>query len=83
MKFAEWISAFVSEKHIDVDATFEFNDKNGFNVMPYGFVIEATKSASPAEQAKIKATLQKIDFLNGDPCHFLRHLGQGLAAASL
>lgn len=80
MKFSKWIETLVEEKGLDLESTFEFQDQNGANVMPYGVVVEAAKIASPAEQAQIKNMLVLIDFKNGDIRHFLRHLGMGLAA---
>lgn len=81
-KFSEWLDTFISEKGIDLEETFTFEDDNtGFNVMPYGVVIEAAHGASLEEQNIIKATLVKIDFIDGDVRHYLRHLGQSMVAS--
>ena len=77
---ATWIDTFIDEKGIDLEQTFEFDNHNGFNLMSYGVVVEAIKTCRAEEFKKIKATIVKIDFMNGDVCHFLRHLGQGLAS---
>lgn len=82
MKFSNWLETMISEKGIDLEENFTFEDANGANVMPYGVVIEAAKNASAGEQAQIKNTLVMIDFKNGDIKHFLRHLGRGLAAGA-
>jgi hypothetical protein len=47
--------------------------------MTYSTVVEAAKQAPLHEQQAIKTALVKIDFCNGDVCHFLRHLGRALA----
>ena len=36
-------------------------------------------AASPKEQKFAANTIRKIDFANGEPAHFLRHLGECLA----
>lgn len=80
MNFSKWLDTFISEKNIDLERTFEFENQNGFNLMPYGVVVEAIKTTSGTERAKIKDTIVKIDFANGDVLHFFRFLGKGLAA---
>jgi len=79
MNFNNWLDTFINEKGVDLDATFEVEGAMGANVMPYGVVVEAIKSAPDHEQRAIKSTIVKIDFVNGDVRHFFRHLGQALA----
>lgn len=79
MKFSKWIDTLVEEKGIDTESMFEIEGASGTNMMPYGVVVEAIKSASTVEQDKIKAMLVKIDFCNGDVKHFLRHLAKAIA----
>lgn len=82
MNFENWIDTFISEKGIDLEQSFEFEDSTGgFNIMQYQIVVDAMKIASNDEQKQIKEMLVKIDFQNGDVLHFLRHLGKGLAEA--
>ena len=78
--FQTWFTTFIEEKNIDLERTFEFEDQNGFNMMPVGCVVEAVMGCSAKEQAQIKTVLVKIDFANGDVYHFLNHLAKGLAA---
>ena len=79
MTITKWLDTLINEKNIDLEKTFELFSKDGtWNLMPYGCVIEAIKSAAKHEQAAIKNTLVKIDFLNGDICHYFRHLAQAL-----
>ena len=77
--FNEWLDTFISEKGIDLEDTFTFENENGFNLMPYGVVVEAIKTTKGEERAAIKNTIVKIDFANGDVLHFCRFLGRGLA----
>ena len=79
MTFNNWLDTFIAEKGIDLEATFQFDNDNGFNIMPYGVVVEAIKTTTGSERASIKNTIVKIDFANGDVLHFFRHLGRGLA----
>jgi len=79
MTFNKWLDTFVAEKGIDLEATFEFDNDNGFNIMPYGVVVEAIKTTTGIERAAIKTMIVKIDFANGDVLDFFRHLGRGLA----
>ena len=80
MEFTKWVDTFIEEKGIDLEETFEFENENGFNLMPYGVVVEAIKTTQGRERSQIKVTIVKIDFRNGDVRHFFRFLGQGLAA---
>ena len=77
--FNKWLDTFLAEKNIELDNTFEFNNENGFNLMTYAVVIEYVKNTATENQTKIKNTLVKIDFLNGDVLHFLKFLGKGIA----
>ncbi len=79
MTFEKWLDTFIAEKGIDLEATFQFDNDNGFNIMPYGVVVEAIKTTTGSERASIKNTIVKIDFANGDVLDFFRHLGRGLA----
>lgn len=80
MSFNRWIDTLVSEKNIDLEQSFEFEDSQGVNhSMPYQVVVDAMKIAGDDEQKQIKDTIVKIDFANGDILHFFRHLGKCLA----
>ncbi len=78
MNFTNWIDTFIAEKGIDLEQRFEIEGPSGTNSFPYGVIVEAIKSTSGAEQAAIKKTIVKIDFCNGDVCHYFRHLAQAL-----
>ena len=78
--FDKWIDTLVEEKQLDTEMIFEVEGGAwGMNMIPLAVVIEAIKQTSVEEQAKIKDTLVKIDFMNGDVCHFFKHLAGALA----
>lgn len=79
MTFANWIDTFLSEKGTNLDRIIEVEGDMGVNMIPVAVVVEAMKNAPANEQAQIKATLVKIDFLNGDHMHFIEHLAKALA----
>jgi hypothetical protein len=79
MTFTNWIDTFCEEKGFDMERGFEVEGPSGTNHMNYEVVVSAMKSAPAHEQEKIKATLVKIDFMNGDCLHFFRHLAQAIA----
>lgn len=79
MTFATWIDTFIEEKSIDTEHLLEVDGAMGQNMIPVGCVIEAIKGASKNEQAQIKNTIVKIDFMNGDVMHFFNHLAKAIA----
>lgn len=79
MTFTAWIDTFAAEKGLDMGRTFTVEGTSGPNYIPLGCIIEAIKAATKREQEQIKATIVKIDFMNGDVCHFFNHLAKALA----
>jgi hypothetical protein len=79
MTFTTWIDTFISEKGLDTERTFTVDGPSGENIIPLGCVVEAIKTTSKREQDQIKTTIVKIDFMNGDVCHFFNHLAKALA----
>jgi len=78
MTFTKWFETFTEEKNIPY-IMWELEDQNGMvHMIDNDFVIEAIKTAHPSEQAQIKTTLVKIDFMNGDVNHFFKHLAGAL-----
>ena len=69
MRFTKWLDTLIEEKGIDLEQTFEFENDNGWNLMPYGVVVEAIKTTVGEEQRQIKNTLVKIDFANNLQLH--------------
>jgi len=78
--FNTWLDNLTTEKGYDTEHLFEVEGASGLNLIPLGVVLDAIKNTTDGEQEGIKATLVKIDFLNGDCMHFFAHLAQALAA---
>lgn len=79
MTFNKWLDTFISEKGVNVDRILEVEGASGVNMMPVQIVLDAIKSAPANEQAAIKTTFVKIDFVNGDVLHFINHLARAIA----
>lgn len=79
MTFTKWLDTLVSEKNLDTDQMFLVAGPSGENHIPLAIVLDAIKSAPAHEQAGIKNMLVKIDFRNGDVCHYFKHLAQAIA----
>lgn len=77
--FATWLDTFVSEKGLDTDFVFEVEGAGGTNFIPLECVIDFIKGTDADIKAKIKTTLVKIDFMNGDAMHFFNHCAKGMA----
>jgi len=78
--FTKWLDTLIEEKGIDLERNIEVDGPSGLNIMPLSMVIDAIKATGSNEQAQIKNTLVRIDFANGDICHFFNHLAGALAA---
>lgn len=79
MTFTKWLDTFTAEKGLDMEQAFTVNGASGENHIPLGCVIEAIKSAPVREQNAIRSMLVKIDFRNGNVCHYFAHLAQAIA----
>lgn len=79
MKFETWLRTFIDEKNIDTEHVLDVTGPSGPNAIPVGCIVEAMLAAPAHEQAAIKTTLVKIDFVNGDVLHFFRHLARAIA----
>jgi len=79
MKFTNWFETFISEKGLNDYKVFKVKGESGINFIERDVIINAIKNTGKQEQAKIKNTLVKIDFINGDIDHYFNHLAQALA----
>ena len=79
MRFAKWLDTLVEEKGLDTETRMDVEGDMGTNSIPLGCLMDAIKTAPANEQASIKTTLVKIDFMNGDVMHFFNHLAQAIA----
>ena len=76
--FETWIDRFFEEKVVDLEQGFELEGPSGLNLFSYDVVVAHLKACRPEVQEEAKTVLVKIDLLNGDPLHFLRHLAGAL-----
>ena len=77
--FTKWLETFIEEKDL-VSESWEVAGPDGTpNIFSTEVIIEAIKEAPVNEQAGIKNTLVKIDFINGSVNRFFKHLSQALA----
>lgn len=79
MTFTKWLDTFTTEKGLDIEQVFTVKGSSGDNMIPLGCVLDAIKSAPAREQNAIKDMIMKIDFRNGDVCHYFAHLAQAIA----
>ena len=78
--FNKWLATFVEEKGLDLDFTFEVEGPGwGVNMIPLGCVVDFMKTTDAITKSKVKDTLVKIDFMNGDVMDFFNHCAAGLA----
>lgn len=78
----KWLDTFVDEKGIDTGHCFEFEDKHGFHIVETATVIDYVKKLGWDHKTKIKDTFVKIDFMNGDPMHFMGFMAKGMVKAT-
>lgn len=77
--FKQWLDTFISEKNLPMEDTFTIEKNNNLNIMTYKTIYEHMLIANDQEQKKIKDTIVKIDFLNGNVLDFFKHLGNAIA----
>ena len=78
-KMTKYIKNFFDEKEIAYEV-FEVESPNGtMNMIPNEVVIEHIKNVPISEQKKIEVILTKIDFMNGNVNHFLKHIAGAIA----
>ncbi len=81
--FIKWFERFLEEKELSYQ-TWEIKDSQGVtHILDSDVLIEQVKFAPIHEQAQIKQTIVKIDFLNGDVNHFFKHLVGALVEQSI
>ena len=76
-----YLETLISEKGLDLEGTIiEVEGQDwGLNIIELGAVVDYIMSSGPANQAKVKDTLVKIDFHNGDVMHFFKHVAKFMA----
>lgn len=79
MDFATWLDTFNAEKGIDLEHVIEVEGPSGLNCIPVGALVDVMKSAPANEQAGIKRTVIKLDFLNKAILPYYEHLARAIA----
>ena len=78
-----FFQTYFDEKQLD-DRVYEVESTNDSvfgttHLIPTSAVIDRIKCTKGEEAKKIEMTIRKIDCLNGDLHHFLKHLTQAMA----
>lgn len=77
---SHYLQTFFQEKDL-TECIYDVTAPDGTaHMIPTSVVIEAISSAPATEQDQIAAIVRRLDFVNGDLHHFLRHLATALAA---
>lgn len=78
--FNTWLETFIEEKGINTGRAFDFVNDNGvWNLIPLEVVIEFIKQLPKEQKNKIKTTIVKIDFMNGNVYHYFEYLAKGIS----
>jgi hypothetical protein len=76
--FKLWLDTFIEEKELPMDDIFEITKDGNLNIFSYKSIYAYILISTPTEKEKIKKTIVKIDFLNGDVLHYFRHLANAI-----
>ena len=80
MNFSTWLNTFIDEKQINREQVLEVKGPvYGMNYIPVQCVLDLILTTAKEEQRAIKDMMVKIDFVNGDIVHYLKHLAQAIA----
>ena len=72
-----YLKNLIEEKGVDLDTCINLDGHFG---LTYQMLIDFIMTM-PRYHETIRTTLVKIDFLNGDVFHYLRHLAKGVVAS--
>jgi hypothetical protein len=76
----KYFRTLLNEKNISLETVIEVEGKEwGVNFIPVEVVIDFMESRDAATQKKMRNTLIKIDFQNGDIMHFIKYVAGFLA----
>lgn len=73
-----YLKTFFEEKDLPYEQWEITSDEGTWNLISNEVVIEHTLLTEGEERNQIENVIRKIDFLNGDVNHFLRHLAGAL-----
>ncbi len=76
----KYFRTLLNEKGISLETVLEVEGKEwGVNFIPVEVVVEFMEGRDLATQKKMRDTLTKIDFQNGDVMHFINYVAGFLA----
>jgi hypothetical protein len=75
----KYLFNLLEDKGISLSTPINVDGKSGTNFMNIEVVIEHILITTKEEQKEIKNILVKIDLMNGDILHFLKHLAKAIA----
>ena len=78
--FIKWFETFLDEKNLPLQLWEIEGEEGNVHLIDSGVVITNIKMCHPNDQAKIKDTIVKIDYINGDVNHYFHHMAKGLVA---
>ena len=74
-----YLTNLLAEKNIDLETPIEVEGNSGTNFMTVENVYDGILATTKTEQEQIRKTLVRIDFMNGDILHFIKHLAKAMA----
>ena len=77
ISFNNWFNTFIEEKGLS-DLEIEFENENGFNIMPIGVIQEFLAYSINEIQQEVKDKLVRMDFCNMNIIHFLEYIARGI-----
>lgn len=74
----KYLETLFDEKGIDRESHIEFENENGFNLIPYQCIIELICTQDIGIQNKVKIELTKLDLVNGDIKQYFKRIAEGM-----
>ena len=76
-KMKNYLNKLIDEKGLDKEIIIEVEGDSGTNFIPLGVVVEHIIKMPTFIKRKIKLTLIRVDFLNGDVMDYFTYLAKG------
>lgn len=80
MNISQYLITLLTEKGIDLGYNFKIKSDSVFgdHIIPLMVLVEFIESLDPNSQKKIRETLVRIDFQNGNILHFFKFMAEGM-----
>ena len=76
----KYFRTLLNEKGINLETVLEVEGPTwGVNMIPVAVVLEFMENADRGVQVKMRNTLTKIDFMNGDCMDFIKYVAKFIA----